>query len=444
MKQIILKYYRSILILLIVLVCVFIYRIDAPYKPKETPISPLLKDKEIVTVWMKEGPDTETRKYQVDKYNKENVDNIYISLNTYKEDYFNLLRISLSVQNTPDIFQYGYYELLKNNNLMDLNEAGINPAKLNPDNILYFQGVPIGVKLTGNNVKLVWNKTLVKKAGVDSENPPATWEDMLNYCRRIKKVEPDIIPFEFPFYTMDEAKIAIGEMSVNKGPIYTSFWNYSEGKYDFQYAKPILEIYNKMYNEGLIDINFTNKNKDNIRKDFYGKKCAMILSTFEDKNYFSNIIQLGTTIGISNLPKISADDKQNYYYTDLYNCVVINKNIQDKRAVRLVYEWLLDTNTNRELLTVRKALPFNIYDTRIKDYDIYPEYNIINNFKQEVYDPSIFLGNDNASTIKLFTSAIKGTKSIDEVIESLDKIYAANRQDFIDKNKFDYSFYMNR
>ena len=179
--------------------------------------------KAIVTVWIKDSPGAATRVNQIQKYNEENKDNIFVQMKVGNEDYYNLLKTALATTDKPDIFEYGYYELFRYDQIMDMNEFGLNINKIGKDNFLYFKKKPMGVKLLGNNVKFVWNKEMLKGAGLDPESQPKTLDELLEYAVKIKKAYPTVIPFEFPAYTYGELKTSIGEMSVNKGSIYTIF-----------------------------------------------------------------------------------------------------------------------------------------------------------------------------------------------------------------------------
>ena len=299
----------------------------------------------------------------------------------------------------------------------------------------------MGVKIFGNNVKFVWNKEMLKGAGLDPESQPKTFDELLDYSIKIKKAYPDVIPFEFPAYTYGELKISIGEASVNKGSIYTTFWDYKNAKYNFDYAKDILNIYNKMYTLGLIDEDFTNKNKIDLRRDFASQKTAMIISTFEDKNYFDNIMPLDFSIGISNLPKIGLEDPQNYYYTENYNCLVVNNYVdnedKNKDAIRKVYELFLDPDANNQLLATKKALPI-FMENKLQQNDIYSEYNNKTNFKNELFDPTSLINYKEDLTKQLFYDAISGKQKVEDVIKQLNENYEGYCKFMVETYSFDF------
>ena len=457
MKKIIKNYGLYILIVTVFLVLSTLLKIKAYSDIKESQAKRemFLKNKEIVTVWLKDDYDSETRKFQVREYNKYNKDNIYINLQIYGDDYINMLRTAVANNNQVDIFQYGFYQLFRYNRIMPVKDLGLDIDKIGRNNFLYYKKEPMGVKILGNDVKFVWNKDILKGAGIDPNIQPKTWDQVIEYAEKIKKAYPNIVPFEFPAYYLEELRISVGEMSVNKGSIYTTFWDYKNGKFEFDYAKDILNIYRKMYAEGLIDADFYKKTKIHVREDFASKKTAMILSTFEDKYFFEGIRPLQFDIGISNLPKINIGDTDHYYYTGTYKCLMVNKNVdlteeekrdkqkvdeklKHKEAVKKVYEWFLSEKVNKEILAAKKGLPICLKDKVVKN-DIYEEYNQDNNFTNEIYDPTIFINYDINLTKKLFYDAIKGVISVDDAVNKLNESYAKYCKIMVDYYNFDFS-----
>ena len=400
------------------------------------------KGKNIVSLWLKDSSQSDTRRDQIERYNEENKDNIFIDLKVEGKSYNNLLKTALATSDKPDIFEYGYSDLYKYDKIMDMKQFGLDIDKIGKENFIYYKEKPMGVKILGNNVKLIWNKEMLKGAGIDPESQPKTFDELLNYGIKIKKAYPDVVPFEFPATTIGELQVSIGEMSVNKGSIYTTFWNYKTGKYNFEYAKDILNVYNKMYSLDLIDKDFADKNKGNLRRDFASQKTAMIISTFEDKNYFDNVMPLNFSMGISNLPKIDLKDPQNYYYTENYTSLVVNSDVdnksKNKAAIKKVYELFLQPEINNQMLATKKALPI-FRDNQVQEKDIYKEYNNDTNFKNELFDPTSFINYKEKTTRKLFYEAIKGEQNVDSVIKELNANYDAYCKFMKDSYSFDFS-----
>lgn len=377
--------------------------------------------KKVVTLWLRNKGDYEVRKYEIDKFNKENKDDIYVDLKVYANDYFNLLRMSLATDTKPDIFQYGYYELVKDNTVMNLNELNLNKNSINDNNILYFNKKPMGIKLSGYNVKFVWNKDVFIKAGLNPDKPPKTLNELISYSKIIKKKCPEVTPFEFAGKNLDELKSFIGELSANQGPVYTSFWDYKTGKYDFDYSKDILKKLNYMSVNGLLPDDFDQKDNIDTRQDFYAKNAAMIVSTYEDKMYFSSMIPLDFSYGITDLPKLNADDSADYYYTEQYLALVVNKNTEHKKEVEKVIDWLTSDEVESGIMKSSKTLSFN---KKVKiTGGVMNGYDLNTNFSNEKLDPTNYINHDSSKTRDIINGAVKGTKNIDSAIKELNSLY---------------------
>lgn len=450
MNKLRLKYITILLVVIAALILIAAYRVQM-YKT-DNKNSTKDNKKIIVGVWLKPENDTETRRYQVDMFNKENRD-ISISLKTdfqaNSNDYNNQLKLVLSSGDKPDIFQYSSRDILKNNYTLDLRDISLD-SEFPKGSLMYYNEQPLGVKATGNTVKFAWNREIFQGAGLNPDLAPKTWSELVEYADKIKKVYPDVIPFEFPTYTLNEMKMSIGEPSVGQGPIYTSFWNFKEGKYDFKYAENILNIYNKLYSNGLIDKNnFDNKNRADLRKDFISKKTAIIISTSEDKYYFTSIMPVDFSVGISNLPKINIGDSETYYYNDFYNCLMINKHVKasDKNyveAVKKVYQWFLSDKVNKQLLSTKRALPILVPDYFQEKNDIYEKYNDKTNYKNETYDPTYYIDFSAAETMRLYTEAISGKIPVKESINQLNKLYESDCEYTKNEEGFDFSKYIEK
>lgn len=436
------KFKVYILLLLVFLGMAFAYKFKLVEDARIMEETDENKGKTIISVWLKDSIQSNTRREQIERYNEENKDNIFIDLKVEGQSYNNLLKTALATSDKPDIFEYGYSDLYRYEKIMDMKQFGLDIDKIGKENFIYFNKKPMGVKILGNNVKLIWNKEMLKGAGIDPEAQPQTLDELLDFAIKIKSAYPDVIPFEFPATTMGELQISIGEMSVNKGSIYTTFWDYKTGKYNFEYAKDILNTYSKMYSLGLIHKDFADKDKATLRRDFASQKTAMIISTFEDKNYFDNIMPLNFSMGISDLPKVDIKDPQNYYYTENYNCLVVNSDVDDesknKAAIKKVYELFLDPEINNQMLASNKALPI-FMDKQVQEHDIYKEYNNDANFRNELFDPTPFINYKEKVTRQLFYDAITGMQKVDIIVKKLNENYEGYCKFMSDNYSFDFS-----
>ncbi|GAA0718393.1 hypothetical protein GCM10008905_05200 [Clostridium malenominatum] len=440
-------FYTGLVILFLLASSIYRIKFYKSYASDEATLPPELKDKTIVRLWAKKSVISPTRSYQIDKFNIENKDNIHIIFEEYKEDYYNALRTTLAAGHGADLFEYGYSTLMKNNQIADLNSLGMNLENIDKSNVVYYKDMALGIKLFENSGKLIWNKEIFKKAGIDPNKPPTTWEEVTDYALKIKKAFPEVTPFAFPIKEYEDMKISIGEPSVNNGSLYTTFWDYKKGEYNFNGAKDILSVYNKLYDSGFIDEEFDKKSKNQLRGEFYRGEIAMMISTFEDKGYFSNILPLSFDIGIKDIIQTNKGEKNKYYYTTNSNFLVVNseaiKENKKREAVKKVYEFLVNEDANREILETRYAMPLNLKSKEVKN-DIYKEYNNLEKYYSESYDPTLFLSRNSRAEINLVLEAIRGNKTVDAAIEELNKQYKNYCKFAVEKEGFDFKYYIEK
>jgi multiple sugar transport system substrate-binding protein len=417
------------LVVLALLVTSLIYRVTIfNYHKNNTGLPDYAKDKKVVSVWVKESYYADELREKINNYNLNNTDNIYIDYTTVNWDYYNLLRLSLQTKDKPDIFQFGFYDLLKKDEIYNMDELGISLSDIPENNIFYYNGEEVGTKISGTNVKFAWNKEILEKSGLDPNVAPRTWEEVITYATKIKSAFPDVTPFEFPAAGYYDLKISLGEPSVNQGNIYTSFWDYKKGIFDFSYSRNILNIYNKMFDLGLIPEEFNKMDKKAVREDFANKKTAMIISTNEDKGYFTGNLPLSFDIGVSDLPKINEEDPENYYYVQDVNALVANDNPEEREEIKKVYSWLIDTLVDKKLVDTAREI------------NKYPGYEQVEKFKYEEKDPSAVMDFNQRIINDLFHDGIKGTKKVDDVIKGLNN-YLDEYCDEVEK--IDQNFFEN-
>ncbi len=54
-------------------------------------------------------------------------------------------------------------------------------------NAVTWEGVTYGIPTNNETMALIWNADIFERAGLDPENPPATWDDVVSYSKQIKE-----------------------------------------------------------------------------------------------------------------------------------------------------------------------------------------------------------------------------------------------------------------
>jgi multiple sugar transport system substrate-binding protein len=372
--------------------------------------------RQVVSLWIKDSYYADKVRENVEDYNLVNKDKIYIDLRVEGGDYFNLLRLSMRTENNPDIFQYGFYDLLREEKLKDISTLDIDFNSIDKSRLFTFKSAPLGVNISGNNVKLVWNKEILRKSGLNPDAEPKTWAEVLEYARKIKSKFPDITPLEFPAASYYNLKVSVGQNSSDPNSKNTTFWNPSLGAYDFTSSKEILEVYRTMYSEGLIPKDFDQIDKKAVRDGFYAQETAMIISTYEDKLYFLTGYPIDFDFGISELPKFEEGQSKTYYFTEEVATMVVSASSEKDEAVSKVYDWFVKMSTEDNKL--------EILQFKSDRFPKFAEYDDASNFKFESNDPTPFLSFSHRPVNEAIWQAIKGEVEVNEAVNNLNKYFS--------------------
>lgn len=416
----------SIIVIILIGVSI-LYRVTLFKNKNENEVLKTAGGRKVVQVAIKKSYYSDYVKKSVDEFNKKSKD-IYIDFKCCEDDYLNLLRLSMLTLKKPDIFQFGFYDFLRNEELYTLEELGIKADKDIEDRLFYYKGNAMGIKISGETVKLLTNKSMLKKAGLDKA--PETWQELVDYSIKLKEVFPNVTPFEFPFEDFADIKVSVGENSLNNGSIYTSFWDYKKGKYDFYASKNILLIYKDMYSKGLISKDFYKKNSDMVLDDFKNGKTAIIISKYSDKKSLVDT----KDIEVSHLPIIEGQTRS-YYYAEDINALVANKSTDNKVEVKRVYRWLIDLAVKDNRFEILK------YKTSNSALD---EYDNDLDFKYEKYDPTGSFGLDYIRIWKMFCGVIDGKSDIYDAIDKLDKDSLKSMEKVINDDSDYFKYYIDK
>lgn len=404
-----------------IIIVVLVIAVSAIYKTKFVNVSlgtnsnlpDFAKTRKVVSLWVKGNYFYDDIAEQIENYNIMNKDNIYIKSETYGGDYVNMLRMKLLTSNEPDIFDIGNYDIMKNDKLDKLNNIGVNMKSIPNNKKLSYKNNVVGINISGNVVKFAWNKDIFKKCGLNPENGPKTWQEVMDYAKIIKEKMPQITPFEAPFSGYGEFKRSIGEASVNSDTITTTFWNYKKGVYDYSSSKYIFNFYRDMYKNNLMSKELEGNTRDKVREDFYNGTTAMFVSFYDDKVKFLSVNPLNFNIGISNLPKIKSYDSQNYYYVDDVKSIAVNALSGSRPEVKKVFDWYANTCND-----ITKVTP---YKYKSKYFPELSGYDDTSNYKFEDKDPTPALNFGQKKIKDLVYSCISGETSTDETISELNK-----------------------
>lgn len=140
-----------------------------------------------VTVWHYwDGTNADTFDAMADEYNAAHPDVDISTSNVPNADFLTKLRASATSKSLPDIAIGDLVwvpQIEQIGSLADLSSllpeatlADVNPALTSFGTI---DGKQVSVPVSANNLAYMYNKTLFEEAGLDPEQPPTTWEELM-------------------------------------------------------------------------------------------------------------------------------------------------------------------------------------------------------------------------------------------------------------------------
>lgn len=424
------KYVRNKIEMLIVIAILITISVNFNINMKKTAnyIEPQQVGKNVVNIWLKASQITTIIRYQVNNFNDDNKDNIYINLNVYDKDYDNLLTTAMASGKGPDIFQYTNYDIVKNNYALDLRKLHIDDKIIGKEDYIYYNDIPIGSKFTDNKAMLIINKNIFDKNNIKISKI-STWQDVLNICERLKERNLKITPFGFRYNSFEAFETSFGVPSQGSNNIYSTFYNYKLGKYDYNQMKNILNTYAYMYKQGYIAKDFEKITEDKLRYDFYSGNVAFIIGSFEDKSFFSTSIALPFDIEIFDVPSATGTSTEKFNISQ-NNFVCVNSSVltTDKMyAVNKVYSWFFNKSNLKQLSGTKQVIASVLNGNIGKD---------------ENKDPTPFIPLDSTNITKLIEDSIKNKENINQNLTKIVKITDDNFKLRVQENNINIDEYI--
>ncbi|MBT1180701.1 carbohydrate ABC transporter substrate-binding protein [Bifidobacterium sp. CP2] len=213
---------------------------------------------------------------------------VHIDVKEYSaDDYDKQLIADLSAGKAPDVFPMKnlkmYYTYASPGALADLTDVAARYK--NDDNLAVAKDYVIGGKTYAlpyrvDATVLYYNKTMLKKAGVDAPDGTWTWDDYLAVCRTLKKRLPaagykDAYPtyHHASFQAIPQA-IALAQQSKGSGVAGQNALFFSG---DYSYLKPMYKLFLKMQHEDLtLSYNTVSASKTTYQSQFGTEKAALL------------------------------------------------------------------------------------------------------------------------------------------------------------------------
>jgi multiple sugar transport system substrate-binding protein len=235
--------------------------------------------------WTDDRHDQEYIKEMINKFNKENGENITVELTVMSENYTQSVDIAFSSNQAPDVLRLksaNTVEFVKKGYLAPLDEHLTDDIKakfgnLLIDNVNRFDGKVYSLANTGLTLRLVYNKDIFAKAGI--ANPPTSLQEMVDAAKKITEVGKSegiygfALNFKNPLRAFERSAREILTLSGYQGMGF----DMKTGQFDFAPYAQVVEYFKQMYEDGSILPGAETLDIDPLRAQFAAGKIGMYL-----------------------------------------------------------------------------------------------------------------------------------------------------------------------
>ncbi|MHA6481357.1 ABC transporter substrate-binding protein [Paenibacillus sp. strain BS8-2] len=258
--------------------------------PAATP-EPTVKKPVVIKMWDKNGGLAEDVKQAVESFNAANPD-IVVELNLLASDeYEKNLPIAFSTNEAPDILAVGDgVKMVRANQLMPLDdlvsaELVENYKQYLIPNASIIDGKLYSVPTYATTIRLVYNKELFKKAGLDPEQPPVTFSEFREAAKKITEASNgEAYGFGAAFKWNPVVGLQLEPLSLTSDADLTrnGLFNLTTGQYESIKYKPVIELYRSMFKDGSMFPGTANLDNDPLRSAFAEGKIGMYIGASWD------------------------------------------------------------------------------------------------------------------------------------------------------------------
>lgn len=381
-----------------------------------------------ITYWVNDRHDSEYMTEMVEKYNKENTDNIYIDMQIITDDYENMISLAYTGGTAPDII--GQSVTLKNfvdnDMLVPLNDyidADEEYQKVNEpyehayEGLNYMDGnlywVYSGMR---SGVRIEYNKDLLEKSGYTEI--PKTLDEYIDMAKKITEDgNGEYYGIGFTSSSPFERQL---EMMAQVSGIY--YYDYVNGKFDFSGYKEILEKGKRFIDE---EIAYPDQQGvDNMRALFAEGEFALWGNASQEAGVFTSQLPIEDfEWGVAEVTSLDGEIKGALQTTPSKGYAIMSSSEHPDEAWKVI-QYFQSEEFLKGYLENGYCLPITSYmDEKIDKSKIgrLADFSLLD--YESVYPavPTINLTGDDYRTV--MWNAIMGYVDVDDAIEDLNTRY---------------------
>ena len=402
-----------------------------------------------IRIWTKgSGPDEGIQKL-IESFN-ESQSEVHATYEYYGENYSSVVQMAISGDSAPDILECSggitVQTLAKQGQIIPVDDCitdeikeNYNPSAFTPEEF-YLNGELYSVPVRVSAYRLLYNKDLFEKAGLNPEEPPKTLEEMREYAKKITEAGGgEAYGFGLPLGVAQIWERVIDPILYATSDVQRYGWNNATKSYDFGSNKDYFNFYVDMMKDGSLFPGYLTLGIDTLRANFAAGTIGMYIDGTWMPGSYATQMDAKCNWDSAPLPVFESDTADKYWAEGGVNWVVGNGTY-----------WL----SNQTIANQYMPVPRN--DNRANDLDSLgiEDLNLQGveySFKTDdldipKFEPHKFISleGDDRNTVftNLFAKAAEGadiSADLDAAVEDLNQRYTLGLEDAIASGSIDES-----
>ena len=412
-----------------------------------------------IRIWTKgSGPDEGIQKL-IESFN-ESQSEVHATYEYYGENYSSVVQMAISGDSAPDILECSggitVQTLAKQGQIVPVDDCitdeikeNYNPSAFTPEEF-YLNGELYSVPVRVSAYRLLYNKDLFEKAGLNPEEPPKTLEEMREYAKKITEAGGgEAYGFGLPLGVAQIWERVIDPILYATSDVQRYGWNNATKSYDFGSNKDYFNFYVDMMKDGSLFPGYLTLGIDTLRANFAAGTIGMYIDGTWMPGSYATQMDAKCNWDSAPLPVFESDTADKYWAEGGVNWVVGNG--KNGEAAKKFYTYWLSNQT-----IANQYMPVPRNDNRANDLDSLgiEDLNLQGveySFKTDdldipKFEPHKFISleGDDRNTVftNLFAKAAEGadiSADLDAAVEDLNQRYTLGLEDAIASGSIDES-----
>ncbi len=411
-------------------------------------------DQEItITFWTHYTDDISFTQKKVEDFNKAYAGQYRVDLKHVADDYNNVLLLALKNGNGPDLYADGIdlEQLIDQNYVASLNDlispemlARVEDKKQIGNN--WKDGNWYSLPFRGYNFRLAWNKDLFAAAGLDPENPPKSYDEVIAAAKAITEYGATQTPQKYGFMLPTGEDWIWWIYGQQMGRVNgKSFYDFTTGTYTWSALKRVMGLYQTLQEDGSLFPGGTTIQNDPARAQFSAGNVGMIIAASWDIGVFNDQFPAQCDWGVTTLPSYDGEF-HGYSQFDAGSYLLINGASDEahQKAAMFFYEYLLSEETLVEYYEGGYGVP--VYTGIAEKATVVPDRPGFAGFADTTldrvypYEAPVQVEGDGFGTV--MNNVLNGAVDIDTAIADLDARYNAAVEKGVADGDFDLANYV--